>query len=519
MILALALLFATPAENPPPKPEDKPQVFAVSKVDKATKPLATLPAKELLREAGGDAFEAAAEVGNLAWLDPKVPALNGHPFVAAAHLAFAEHRPLALSPDMIWLLINQMAAREVLADPEKYRGVFAAHAEGQRTLIVRRDEFTPGSPANDWPGVFAEFEDKIVKQAPSPIPATFSHPFSSSRPWEIAARRVTLLKTASPYFKYKLHTFCGIPEIELSGSPEDWRWIRKNVEGFAALGMKRRVAALLPVLDQFIAASEGKADAGFWQSFYKYDSESGGSYVSGWINLFFIEEKSPVLDKVLTKTFRWSGAKLEQSRGGALNLPIAMEPNQYPKGLLEQEFIWNISLKGIEENRPMLLRAGFLGISQDPQSLTLKPQIAWQVLLVKESPWQRELRAHLRPYERIDGKAISDINAMLIFDEATASCKWNDNTLLTQDSQLEIWLQVIPLLSHTESINLDKLFPIFNNHRANNIPPGPDDSSPEICRQLLALPRLKTIKLPKNFDPECRRILETRTDWKLETAP
>ncbi|MEN9360436.1 MAG: hypothetical protein RL095_1971 [Verrucomicrobiota bacterium] len=511
MILALALLFATPAENPPAKPEDKPQVFAVSKVDKATKPLATLPAKELLGDAGGDAFEAAADVGNLAWLDPKVPALNGHPFVAATHLAFAEHRPLALSPDMIWLLINQMAAREVLADPEKYRGVFAAHAEGQRTLVVRRDEFTPGSPANDWPGVFAEFEDKIVKQAPSPIPATFSHPFSSSRPWEIATRRVTLVKTTSPYFQFKVLTLCGIPEIELSGSPEDWRWIRKNVEGFAALGMKRRVAALLPVLDQFIAASEGKADAAFWQSFYKYQEQSGDEFTSGWINLFFIDEGNRLLDTVFAEGFDWRKAPIEIAKLGAENLPLGMRVTQFPAGVLDVDFVWKIDKDGHQESRPMLLRAGFLGISQDPQSLTLKPQIAWQLRQRKAgaeiTPLKANLQKRLGELTRIYPQYFEELNMSLAVDpklglKLHASEDWR--------CRLAVWREILPMMVSLETLDLQKMLPWADE---NNQETG---TPPEICRILLSLPQLKTIKLPKNFDPECRRILETRKDWKLE---
>ncbi|MEN9360434.1 MAG: hypothetical protein RL095_1969 [Verrucomicrobiota bacterium] len=514
MILALALLFATPAENPPPKPEVKPQVFAVSKVDKATKPLATLPAKELLGDAGGDAFEAAADVGNLAWLDPKVPALNGHPFVAAAHLAFAEHRPLSLSPDMIWLLINQMAAREVLSSPEKYRGVFATHAEGQRTLIVQRDKFTLGSPANDWPGVFAEFEDKIVKQAPSPLPATFSHPFSSSRPWEIAARRVTLLKLASPYFKYELATGCGIPEIELSGSPEDWRWIRKNIEGFAALGMKRRVSALLPVLDQFVAASEGQANPVFWKNFYKYQDGSGGPFISGWINLFFLEENDDELASCLAKDFSWCNPAVKRGDHGPFNLALVRHPRRYPDAFVETEFLWNDLMA--RQNRPMLLRAGFLGISQDPKKLTLKPEIAWQVLHVKQSEMMRLKRHYARRLIRLDGVEMAYLIRQWHYDEALkTSLPSPEKRRASFD--LRVWLEFIPMMNQLESFDFH-LFS-FVISKWGKTPDPALSPPPELCRLLLALPRLKTIKLPKDFDPECRRILETRTDWKLETAP
>jgi len=36
-----------------------------------------------------------------------------HPVVAAAHRAFADHRPLSLSPDSLWLMIAQAVANHI----------------------------------------------------------------------------------------------------------------------------------------------------------------------------------------------------------------------------------------------------------------------------------------------------------------------------------------------------------------------------------------------------------------------
>ena len=43
----------------------------------------------------------------------------------------------------------------------------------------------------------------------------------------------------------------------------------------------------MPVLEQFVSAADGTVDADFWNSLYKYRSESGGPYINGWINVFF----------------------------------------------------------------------------------------------------------------------------------------------------------------------------------------------------------------------------------------
>ena len=49
--------------------------------------------------------------------------------------AYAEHRPLVLSPDMIWVLISQGFARYVNAHPEQLRDQLVNHS-GKMDLVV-----------------------------------------------------------------------------------------------------------------------------------------------------------------------------------------------------------------------------------------------------------------------------------------------------------------------------------------------------------------------------------------------
>jgi Domain of unknown function (DUF4419) len=74
-----------------------------------------------------------------------------NPLIAAAHLAFAEHYPLRLTPDVIWLVILQGLATHINADPERYRSVLVAY-EGKKTLKVRCDDIVRGSSNTKWAG-------------------------------------------------------------------------------------------------------------------------------------------------------------------------------------------------------------------------------------------------------------------------------------------------------------------------------------------------------------------------------
>src|SRR5260370_20112552 len=85
-----------------------------------------------------------------------------HPVVAAIHLAFKDHRPLVLSPDMLWLLVAQGFAHHVNSGGEELRSQFVKHP-GKVAIAVRRDDFIKGSPENPWPEGFGDFSSHIRK--------------------------------------------------------------------------------------------------------------------------------------------------------------------------------------------------------------------------------------------------------------------------------------------------------------------------------------------------------------------
>ena len=208
-----------------------------------------------------------------------------HPLIEAVHMAFAEHYPLVLSPDDVWLCLAQGFSLHVEANPEALRSRFVRH-EGQLELEVRRDHFVKGSPDNDWQGCFAEWSDAIAAHIGKKRDLVVAS-FSTTGPIERAASELVLMSAMKSYFSILMMTLCGIPSITLLGSVEDWRAIRRRAEVLAEFDLRDWTAVLLPVLDELVAAAEGHADRSFWQSIYKENDQSGGPYVTGWINVLF----------------------------------------------------------------------------------------------------------------------------------------------------------------------------------------------------------------------------------------
>ena len=498
--MALGSLVLLPAYGA--DPVGKPVIIEVSDVKLADKPLRAKPAAEILAHPLGDEIEAFSPVGEQEWV--ALPSFLGHPFIAAAHLAFKDHRPLAISPDMIWQLITQMAADEVCANPERYREYFAIHERGGRILEVRRDEFVPGHPDNGWPAVFTEFEGQIVKKVPGSPAGDFSHKFSTSTSTETAARSVVLLAAASPFYDYHLATWCGIPRIELHGTEGDWRWIRSKVGGMGRFHMERRVKALKPVLDEFVAASQGKADPVFWKSFYKFASESGASYVSGWINVFFVPESDKLLDVVLDRKFSWTAPPDQYGAYDARNLPLAMKTFSYKSsGITHVDFVWDY----LGTSMPMLARAGFMGVAQDRQSLTLKPVIAWQVLRVKQSTEERLAIDHLSRLERLGVWEIKAIQQDFVFEPESGKIRCQ-RWALSRSIDSRFWRKVFPLMDRLETIDARRWLPGV----------GDPVEREALCEAMLSAPSVTKVLVHEGLSLECRRILGGRTDWKIETV-
>ena len=71
------------------------------------------------------------------------------------------------------------------------------------------------------------------------------------------------------YFSYELLTLCGIPEITLEGTVDDWRSIRRRAQVLEEYELSWWLAGLIPVLDELVATATGRVDTAFWSSLFK----------------------------------------------------------------------------------------------------------------------------------------------------------------------------------------------------------------------------------------------------------
>jgi hypothetical protein len=205
-----------------------------------------------------------------------------HSLIAAAHLAYQHHYPLVLSPDAVWLTIAQGLANHVNNNAEKLRSHFVPH-QGKVDIQVQRNDFVKGSPENPWAEVWPQFSAEIKKVIGPDSHALIVSDFSTTRPMERAASEVVLMDCVQSYFSYEFDTLCGIPEVTLQGTVEDWEKIHQRVGRFEQFDLKWWTDDLLQITGEFVAAAKGRTNTIFWKAIYKQEDESGGPYTAGWL--------------------------------------------------------------------------------------------------------------------------------------------------------------------------------------------------------------------------------------------
>jgi len=286
---------------------------------------------------------------------------NLHSLVAAAHLAFKDHRPLTLTPDDLLLPIVHSVGIYINQHNSELRERFVKH-EGKLELLVRRDDFTLGAK-NPWHEVFHDFAKQIQAHIGEENYKTFRGCFSTTKLFQNAAYDVALMDAAQSYFSYHTMTLSGIPTVKLLGTPEDWEQMRSRaIQMSQILKDEEWTKELTRTLDSIVESTRGEFEpkhSEFWADFYNWRSHSGGAGISGWINVFFPFSSS-------LKQLRLSDMRGERSFGGGRNA------NNFPSSVASAPMKWTY----FNQQFNVRLYAGQVGIIQE-SDFSVRPAWGW----------------------------------------------------------------------------------------------------------------------------------------------
>ena len=287
---------------------------------------------------------------------------------SALYTAYAKHRSVTLSPDVIWLLISQGFARYVNAHAEELRHRLVSHAGKKELVVISGDNLLSGQA--DWPKLIGGFASQIDQFTKGDIAKIITADFSTTGPVERVASQVTLMESVKSYFDYTIITIvCGIPSITLTGTPEDWQRVLDKTRGLKHYGLEKWIESLEPILTEFVHAAEGHPNQGFWQDIVKKkrvdevrgascDGKSKPTGFDGWFLKLFPDENG--------KTFK-----------------TATMLTKMPVERVYVDFKYNVvdGAGNVLSETPMQLCAGFIGTEVDTEANVLTPKIGWMALV------------------------------------------------------------------------------------------------------------------------------------------
>lgn len=307
--------------------------------------------------------------------------------------AYAEHRPLVLTPDAVWMLISQGFSHYVNQNPEALRGKFVDF-DGKLDLVVQtEDDLFSGNA--DWDAIIGDFSETIEKNTKGSIVKTMTADFSTTGPVERIASQVMLMDAVKPYFEYVvMYIVCGIPNITLKGTPKDWKSILERTKRFERYGLDWWTSKLVPVLEEFVNASEGHPNQAFWQDMVcrvrpdkvrgrgcMPDPKNRPTEFDGWFLSFFPFDKN-----------------------GRTPSKVRMDHKMLPEQARVPFRYITVNADGSAGDIPMELLAGFVGYQEDTSTFALSPLIGWTAYKAEtekdvldgfrknSSPWGIQLR-------------------------------------------------------------------------------------------------------------------------------
>ena len=285
-------------------------------------------------------------------------------FAYSVMQAYKEQRPVTITPDAVWTTILQGVVRHISANRKTYQQPFVDQT-GPRGGELHISSDSLQSVESFTSAVYNNIENKALRDV-------VTGPFSTSSTDDQLAFGLTFLSTVQDYFQY-WDIPGSIPQVTLAGTAEDWIALKQRTDYFREchLELDWWIDALQPILEQFIAASQGEINQTFWRGMMRHYPIVGYGQAStyqnhGWLTNFF--------------PYTNTGGRFD--RNEHLLVSDLTEATTY-----DQPHRWSLSIPrtfakvGIRDSahggpRNIEASAGVLAVQQQ-SNLALKPIVGW----------------------------------------------------------------------------------------------------------------------------------------------
>lgn len=305
-------------------------------------------------------------------------------FAVAVRMAYHYHLPLRLRPDHIWITILNSFGLFIEKNAKALRASFVMH-EGKMDLCVG---VPPAWETDDslieWEKVIGvgEICNLITENSQDDVTSAFESRFTTTDAVSLTASRIALMAGMKSYFNFSMETACGIRQVCLEGTLDDWTLLRARVARLADFpGVRDLIGHWFDKVDgvllQLVRTYQNKPDKAWWSHIYTkniVNGSGGGVYLSGWfLDLFLYSRHQELLHPKPTR--RGDG-----SPGVARD--VCIDEEDLPSGFVFVDFYWNL-MSGDRRDFKLFTGSWHATLLEDG---SIMPWLQWAVCEQKRKP-------------------------------------------------------------------------------------------------------------------------------------
>lgn len=331
------------------------------------KPFNTFPKSQITSSAKIASFSPLTMLG---YSNYNTPVLNGF------YTAHANHYPIRIKPDDIWLLIIQTFSTHVNQNSEELRPMFVDF-EGKKTIEILYDlvsiEQVDKKLAIDFS---IKINEKLKEYLGKELIDNLTPDFTTTTYDSKIVCKLSIMSAFQKYFNYKMTLCgCGIPYLILEGTAEDYRKIIEKAKKLKKYNFDWYIDRIIPHIEKMAEAKEGKVDVDHFKSiiqvkekteeyyapsarepdYVKYD------YLEGWFLQFFGYLKRRNSDKF----YKFEGNSIKVKNFGDLANQMHIAP-----------FTVKELLSG--KSYELQYKVGFIGCDQN-ENKEVFPVMGWLI--------------------------------------------------------------------------------------------------------------------------------------------
>ena len=307
-------------------------------------------------------------------LDTKEESIFNHKkssLIQGLVLAYKNHYPITITPDMIWILVLQGFSRFM----EKYENLVRerlVNFQGKKDLKIERLAYSPATATKEvWDGIIKEFVEKIGKHVGQECIDNLECNFSTTSQVAQVTSQVAIMSAMKQYFNYKvLMAGCGISSITLEGSIQDWEKIKSKLEFLSTKGLEWYTKHLIPIIDKILES----------KNYYNYNGQLNEELIEFWKGMVRVKGKGGLYDPLIING--WIVKFIPNLSKKTPEVYEEISEKQVPDQIIScpMELTWIISPEKKIDYKCSLF-SGFYGMIQDKETFNVRPVIGYAIVV------------------------------------------------------------------------------------------------------------------------------------------